>query len=105
MALVTPKRHGVGFYAGQTHNNKMFAANGHRDMLRHHTTEACTCTRQHTAVARTSTKSAKERDYSLMRGRRRNVGVSPEGFLRAQFVAVPAAPFPYVRATLFMRRK
>jgi hypothetical protein len=27
-ALVTPKRHGVGFYAGQTPNTKMFAANG-----------------------------------------------------------------------------
>ena len=49
-----PKRHGVGFFAGQTHNNKMFAANGHRDMMRQHTTDACTCT--HTAVARTSTK-------------------------------------------------
>jgi len=55
-APVTPKRHGVGFYAGQTHNNKMFAAN--RDMLRQHTTEACTCTCHHTAVARTCTKSA-----------------------------------------------
>ena len=54
MALVTPKRHGVGFFAGQTHNNKMFAADGHRDMLRQHTTDACTCT--HTAVARRSTK-------------------------------------------------
>jgi hypothetical protein len=32
-ALAIPKRHGVGFYAGQTHNNKMLAANGHRDML------------------------------------------------------------------------
>jgi hypothetical protein len=30
-ALVTPKCHGVGFYAGPTHNNKMFAANGRRD--------------------------------------------------------------------------
>ncbi len=27
-ALVTPKRHGVGFYAGQTPIPKMFAANG-----------------------------------------------------------------------------
>ena len=27
-ALVIQKRHGVGFFAGQTHSNKMFAANG-----------------------------------------------------------------------------
>ena len=38
-------------YAGQTHNNKMFAANGCRDI---HITEACTC--MHTAMARISTK-------------------------------------------------
>ena len=34
-ALVILKRHGIGFYAGQTHNNKMFAANGHRRNTRH----------------------------------------------------------------------
>jgi hypothetical protein len=93
-ALVTPKRHGVGFYAGQIHNNKTFAANGHRDMLQQHTTEACTCTCQHTAVARTGTKSAKERDYSLLRGRQAQRW-GTEGFLRAQFVAVPASSSSY----------
>jgi hypothetical protein len=44
--VVIPKRIGVGFYPGQTHK-------GHRDMLRQHTTETCTCTRHDTAPART----------------------------------------------------
>jgi hypothetical protein len=39
---------------GQTHNNKMFAVSGHRDMLRQRITDACTCT--HPAVTRTSIK-------------------------------------------------
>jgi len=56
--LVTPKRHGVGFFAGQTHN-KMLAGNGHQDMLRQHTRDACTC--MHTAVARPDTERLLQR--------------------------------------------
>jgi hypothetical protein len=50
--VVTPRPICVGLYAApMTHHNKMFAANGRRDMLRQ--PEACTCTRHDTAPART----------------------------------------------------